>query len=238
MESRLKSKPFFFSLEGPDGSGKTTTLNMLRATGEYSDESVLFLEKKSNVAANDYPSTHLAALRDLIWNHPSDAPVHLLGEMHWMHLQAAWFHTVSYSRIHPALAAGKSVFADGWYYKFLARVALTPSLDHDRVAGFFNDVIEPECVVLLDADPQLTSARKRTFTEIEGGNLQGNLEVSRQTFQYHQRALRAKLLEMADLRGWHVLPATGQSGEQVCAQVLEVLAKWKRGRSGLLQPSP
>jgi thymidylate kinase len=237
MESRLNSKPFFFSLEGTDGTGKTTTLNMLRDAGGFSDEPVLFLEKKSNVPAHDYPSTHLAALRDLIWNHPGDAPVHLLSEMHWMHLQAAWFHATSYSRIRPAIAAGTSVFADGWYYKFLARVALAPTLDYDRVAGFFDGVTEPDCVILLDADPELTSTRKRTFTEIEGGNLQGDMKASRQTFQQHQRALREKLLEMADLRGWHVLPVAEQTREQVCTQVLEVLAEWKRGRSGTLQPS-
>ncbi|MZD56784.1 hypothetical protein [Streptomyces sp. SID5606] len=234
----MKSRPFFFSLEGTDGSGKTTTLNMLRDTEAYSDEPVLFWEKKSNAPVNDYPSTHLAALRDLIWNHPGDAPVHLLSEMHWMHLQAAWFHAVSHSRIRPALDAGTTVFADGWYYKFLARVALAPSLDFDRVAGFFDSVIEPDCVILLDADPELTATRKRTFTEIEGGNLQGNMEVSRQTFQHHQRELRANLLEMADLRGWHVLPVAEQTREQVCAQVLDVLAEWKRGRNLTLQPSP
>jgi thymidylate kinase len=236
MEDRLKDKPFFFSLEGADGSGKTTTLNMLRDTGVYFDRPVLFLEKKSNVPANDYPSTHLAGLRNLIWNHPRDAPVHLLSEMHWMHLQAAWFHAMSYSRIRPALAADTTVFADGWYYKLLARVALAPSLDYDRVAGLYDGVIEPDFVILLDADPELTSTRKNTFTEIEGGNLQGNMKVSRQTFLDHQRALRKNLLEMAGLRGWYVLPVAEQSREQVCAQVLEVLAEWKRGRSETLQP--
>jgi dTMP kinase len=234
----MKSVPFFFSLEGIDGSGKTTTLQMLRGTGWHSDQAVLFLEKKSDVPASDYPSTHHAALRDLIWNHPADAPIHLLGEMHWMHLQAAWFHTMSFSRIRPALAAGTTVIADGWYYKFLARVALVSSLKYDQIAGFFDGVIEPDCVVLLDADPELTSTRRRTFTRVEGGNVHRDMEVSRQTFQHHQRALRAKLLEVADVRGWHVLPVAEQPREQVCAQVLEVLSERERGLSSTLRPAP
>lgn len=79
--------------------------------------------------------------------------------------------------------------------------------------------------------------RKRTFTEIEGGNLQGDLGVSRATFQRHQQALREQLRAVADARGWRVLPVTGLSREQVCARVVEELTEWKRRRSDSLQPS-
>jgi dTMP kinase len=233
----LNSKPFFFSFAGTDGCGKTTTLNMLRSMGGHSDEPVLYLDKQSVAEDDGYVSSHLTALCDLVWGHPSDSPVHLLGEMHWMHLQAAWFHTVSHSRVRPAMSAGKSVFVDGWYHKLLARVAMAPTLDRDRVAGFLDGVMEPDFVILLDVDTQLTMERKETFSQIEGGNLQGTLRASRQSFQHHQRALREELLSMADQRGWHVLPVTGQSRDQVCAHVLDALADWKRGRSALLQPT-
>jgi len=229
-------RPFFFSLAGTDGTGKTTTLNLLRDAASEFDEPTLFLEKKEVLPVTDYADLHLAALRDLIWEHPKAAPVHLLGEMHWMHLQAAWFHAVSHFQVRPALAAGTSVFVDGWHHKFLARVALAPSLDYTKVAGFFDGVAEPDCVVLLDADPILTASRKSTFTEIEGGNFQGEQRATRQTFQHHQSALREKLLETAATRGWTEISVAHKSKEDVCAEVLNALADWKSRSGSALQP--
>ena len=230
----MTSDPFFFSLAGTDGSGKTTTLNMLSSETDRTDEPVLYLDKGSIAEGDSYVSSHLAALRDLVWGHPKNAPVHLVGEMHWMHLQAAWFHSVSHSRVRPALAEGRSVFTDGWYFKFMARVSLAPTLDEDRIAGYFDDVAEPDFVILLDVDPELTARRKRTFTEIEGGNFTGDLKVSQQTFYRHQHALRDKLLEMAQVKGWHVLPITDQTKEDVRVQVLAAIAEWKQQRPAAL----
>lgn len=225
--AHMNDRPLFVALAGPDGSGKTTTLNMLRKVSRDHDEPILFLEKKAILGNTGYASAHLATLRDLIWDHPKDAPVHLLGEMHWMHLQAAWFHAVSHYVIRPALAAGTTVITDGWHHKFLARVSLAPSLDHQEIAGFFDGVAEPDCVILLDADPALTASRKRSFTEIEGGNFRGDSKATQQTFQSHQGALRQKLLEAAARQGWSVLPVAEKSKEDVYAEVLAILAEWK-----------
>lgn len=224
----MNDRPLFISLAGVDGSGKTTTLDMLRKAPGHLGDSVLFLDKVASVGKAGYAHAHLSGLRELIWGHPKDAPVHLLGEMHWMHLQAAWFHAVTHCVIRPALDAGTTIVADGWYHKFLARVALVPSLDYQRVAAFFQGVAEPDCVVLLDADPTLTASRKPSFTEIEGGNFQGDEKATRRTFQRHQSALRAKFLEEAALLGWPVLPVAGKSKDDICAEVLDVLSELKR----------
>lgn len=144
-----------------------------------------------------------------------------------MHLQAAWFQAISHNRVLPSLAQGRSVYTDGWYHKFLARVALAPALDYERVAGFFQDVVEPDCVILLDAEPETTVARKTSFTEIEGGNFDGRSKATQETFARHQAALREKLLEMADAAGWVKISVAGKSEAEVWAAVVEALEHWR-----------
>ena len=227
----MQDRPYFFTLAGTDGSGKTTTLKLLRDSSDSLGRPVVFLDKKDSVGTECYADSHLASLRDLIWGHPKDAPVHLLGEMHWMHLQAAWFHALGHYRIRPTLKSGKSVFMDGWHHKFLARVDLAPSLDYRQVSGFFEGVVEPDCVVLLDVEPEVALARKRSFTEVEGGNFRGESRATWESFVDHQGALREKLRQMASLRNWPVVSVAHKSKEQVCSEVLDAIAKWERDYS-------
>lgn len=232
----MTKQPYFFSLAGIDGSGKTTTMSLLRQTQSLDGGAVEFIDKGSLGGESDsYVDSHQRALRDLIWGHPLDSPVHRLGEMHWMHLQAAWFHTLSFSRVLPALSAGRSVVTDGWTHKLLARVSMVPTLDDGRVASLFDGVAEPDCTILLDVDPSAASKRRPSFSEIEGGNLRGGMRASRQSFETHQRALRDKLLEMAERRNWTVLRVEDQSKSEVSEQVANLLAAWGSERLDLAE---
>ena len=218
-------------LEGIDGAGKTTAATALTALlcGQGVPATVI---DRGYRFPSSYVDGHLAGLRRLIWEHPPGDPYLQLGDLHWVHLQAAWYLAVQRCAVAPLLAAGRVVVVDTWANKFLAKLALRPGVDLDRVRSSFRDLRAPDLVVRIHIDPQVAAARKPVITASEAGNHDGVVRGRSQFIDYQHR-LAAVLDAMGERAGWQVLDGTALTVALTAAALAAVL----RDRFPQLWPS-
>lgn len=223
----------FVCLEGIDGAGKTTAV---AAVGELLRDrgvAVATVNRNALRCSSSYVDRHLVRLRRLIWEHSPGDPYLELGDLHWVHLQAAWYLAVGRCVITPLLEAGKLVLTDTWAHKFLAKVAMRPTVDFDRVQTAFADVLQPDLVIRLHLDPEVAAARKPVIAASEAGNHEGRLPLTPDGFVAYQRRLARTLDEFAEARGWVTVDVNRLSVPQV-AQLLAALVR--RQMSPMLAP--
>nr|WP_230416527.1 hypothetical protein [Micromonospora tarapacensis] len=215
-------------LEGIDGAGKTTAAAALGRRLRERGVSAVTVDRTAANFSSAYVEGHLARLRALIWDHPPGDPYLELGDLHWVHLQAAWYLAVGRCVVEPLLDAGTLVLTDTWTHKFLAKLALRPTVDFDRARSIFADVLRPDLVIRLDIDPVVAAARKPVITASEAGNHEGPVELTSAGFVAYQQRLAGVLDEFGDAAGWLTLDVTTLSVDQVAAaladMVLEPLA--------------
>jgi thymidylate kinase len=156
----------FVAVEGIDGAGKTTAAwaaaDALRSRGRHA----VAVVRGDGAWSSAYLAGHMAALRELIWGEPPDAPYLDLGDEHWVHLQAAWYAAFARCVVMPAVAEGAIVLADTWGYKFLAKLALRPParVSFEAAWNMFQGILRPDVVVHLHADAAVAAARKPSFS--------------------------------------------------------------------------
>ncbi|MGH8897375.1 MAG: dTMP kinase [Egibacteraceae bacterium] len=177
-EQEAARRGHFVCLEGIDGAGKTTAIAAAGEVLRRRGSSVACFDKKDAGFSSVYVERHMAALRDIIWGHPPDDPYLELGDLHWVHLQAAWYSALAKCKAIPLLQAGCLVLTDTWTHKFLAKLAMRESVDFDHVRSAFSHLIRPDLVILLRIDPQVAAARKTSFAVSEAGNHEGAVELS------------------------------------------------------------
>ena len=215
----------FVALEGIDGAGKTSALRSaaehLRARGY----AVTAFPKQHPPVEDPYVRRHLDALRSLIWEHPDDDPYYRLGQYHWVHLVASWFHAVHECVVRPMRERGELVLVDNWIHKGLARLRLNESVDYDQVEGYFTAAGEPDLVILLDISPEVAASRKASFTAIEAGNLHAHIGINQTNFIRYQQRLRRELHWFAARDGWPVVPASEATVEEIGSAVADAVAE-------------
>jgi len=166
----------------------------------------------------------MAALRDLTWGEPPDAPYLDLGDEHWVHLQAAWYAAFARCVVMPAVAEGAIVLADTWGYKFLAKLALRPParVSFDAAWKVFQSILRPDVVVHLHADPAVAAARKPAFSGSETGNREGVPELSAAAFTDYQGDLAEVLESFAGKGGWVCVDASSLGVAEAGSAVADI----------------
>jgi thymidylate kinase len=177
----------------------------------------------------------MAALQDLIWGEPPDAPYLDLGDEHWVHLQAAWYAAFARCVVTPAIAEGAIALADTWGYKFLAKLALRPlaRVNFDAAWNVFQKILQPDVVVHLHADPAVAAARKRTFSRSETGNREEVPDLSAAGFTEYQRTLAEVLESFAGKERWVCVDASCLDAAQTGSVVADIAEHYFHATGGV-----
>jgi thymidylate kinase len=209
-------------VEGIDGAGKTTAV---RALGEFlrRDGAPAFvLDKATCTFTSGYVDRHMGDLRDLIWQHPPDDPFLEMGDLHWVHLQAAWYAGVAKCLVGPLLAAGRLILTDTWTHKYLAKLSMRP-VDFGYVRSFFLELPRPHVVIGLRIDPAEAAARKDEIKITEAGDHEEDVARTKDAFVAYQSRLAAALEEMGEREGWRWLDVGGKSIAEVAGSMAEIV---------------
>lgn len=215
------------AIEGIDGAGKSTVAgDVVAIVAELGRRAVLLDRNTACEAMDGYHAEHLGRLRELIWEYPPTARTSDLGFWHWAHLLSSWFHAVDHTVVRPALRDGAYVVADSWYYKFVARFALT--VDLAQATDLFRGVSRPDLVVLLAAEPELCVDRRRDLRTTEMGEWQ-NLGAGRDAFVEYQGRVRSVYARLAAAGSWEVVASTDRSTvtAQLRRRLLEASESWR-----------
>ena len=194
----------FITLEGPDGSGKTTQARLLAEwLREQGYEVVLTREP----GGTDIGDQIRAVLHDP-YNTAMDARTEIL-----LYSASRAQHVAQ--RIRPALAAGKIVISDRYADSTLAYQGYGRGLDLktlQAITAFATGGLTPDLTLYLDVAPQEGLQRRRL-----GGEEWNRLDAER--LEFHQQ-VRDGYLELAGLalERWVVIDAT-RSVEEVQAEI-------------------
>ena len=223
----IRPRGRLIAIEGIDGAGKSTVAgDVVAMVAELGRNAVLLDRNTACAAAAGYHADHLGRLRELIWEYPATARTSELGFWHWAHLLASWFHAVDHTVVRPALEGGAYVVADSWYFKFVARFALT--VDLAQATELFRGISRPDLVVLLTADPELCADRRRDLRTTEMGEWQ-NLDGGRDAFVEYQGRVRSVYARLASAGAWEVVASTDRStvAAQLRRRLLEASESWR-----------
>ncbi len=213
----------FVTFEGIDGSGKSTTARRLTERLRSRGIAVTYVEHNSHDLGHPAVSAYTAELLAMK-RRTHTFEFGILGEVHWALIRASYYALVDRFVVQPAVARGDIAIADGWYYKFLARLQTDGTgADFGWLRTVLGTMRAPDVVLLLDTPPELAAARKRAFNNSEFGitPAQGN---QRAVFAAYQRRVRHRLLSMADTHGWHRIDSTGESPDEIATRALDRLA--------------
>lgn len=205
----------FVTLEGPDGSGKTTQAHLLARWLQEQDHPVVLVREPGGTAIGE-------RIRDVLHD-----PIHT-GMAPWaeVFLYCAARAQLVAEVIRPALAAGQTVLCDRYADSTLAYQGYGRGLDLEAlrmVLHLATGGLVPDLTFCLDIAPEEGLARRRT-----GGGEWNRLD--RETVEFHRR-VRAGYLELAsrEPQRWIVVDAA-RPVETVQADLRTLLqARWTRG---------
>jgi thymidylate kinase len=215
----------FFSIEGGDGAGKTTTIKLVH-------KALIRAGRRSRLVHPNYPLCEEPHARRFFASMlpPLRTPRHILTPPQWVQLTTVWFSAVEAHVIRPALAAGEIVLADTWFDKRLAHFSLQGPdvLDQARRCAAAVRLGRPTLTCLLDVDPVVAADRKSHFSYAETGNLEMPREQTRENFIAYQCRLRVALQAAAKAEDWLVISSDASTPGQAVQRILSALDahKW------------
>ena len=214
----------FLCLEGIDGAGKSSVAAELGVRLRRSGHDVQVMTHNAVTTQLPFADTYLSGLRAL-WQASLGQPFQQLGDLHWVLVKASYYAVVDHCVIRPARADGRTGLADGWFYKFAARIASNETMSGPvtEIVGRFAGITPPDRVFLLDVDPRLAASRREDFTAGELGPRRAAGADQVQTFVAYQTAVRGHLRTLATQLGWQVLAAPFVSAEHTAERVMSLL---------------
>jgi dTMP kinase len=210
----------FIAFEGNDGSGKSTTAKLVADRLRDEGHDIFFLDKNCPTFQSGYAAYHMGKIREILWDYDNDAPLEVLGDRHWIDLIAAWFHGLENCVVMPQLERGRTVIADGWVAKYLARFLLKDRETAECANAVFSNVMVPDAVIFLDVEPQIAFDRKTSTKRSERGELERASKTSN-TFVDYQNSVREKLLSIAD-DSWTYIETSFLNVEGVSSRATDV----------------
>lgn len=215
----------FITFEGMDGAGKSSTSVQVAERLAVCGHRVRHIDKKGIGLEDPYLVRHAEAVRTLIWGYPSTAPIGKLGDGHWLHLMASWFHLLDDTVVKPALASGQIVVVDSWIGKFMARFALKSPTRDEQARAAFAGLSVPDLTVFLDVEPVVAAGRKREFTIAECGNIDGLVGANAGNFIAYQSRVRSALSAFAAEWNWSRIDTTHRPQDDVVSLAVEILER-------------
>lgn len=207
----------FITLEGIEGSGKTTQIDRLATFFEKSGAECVTTRQPGGTVIGEN-------IRSILLN-PSN---HSLQPMTELLLYLADRAQHINEIIRPALSAGKTVICDRYFdatvvYQGFARgLSVELLLDLHRILF---DNLKPDATLLLDLSPQL--GLERAWRQLNSGQRVGReSRFENEALAFHEK-VRAGYLELARLepQRFHIIDAT-QSPDQVFAEICKTLSSF------------
>jgi len=205
----------FITLEGPDGSGKTTQIRLLHDALVTANYDVVLTREPGGTPIGDQIRQ---VLHDLTNQEMAPTAEILLYSASRAQLVA--------EVIKPALAAGRIVLCDRYADSTMAYQGYGRGLDLvalDAITKFATTGLKPDLTLLLDVDPQTGLERRKV------GDGEWN-RMDQQTLDFHRRTREGYLaLAAAEPERWVRVEATG-TVEQVAAAVWQIASQALQAR--------
>lgn len=213
---------FFLAFEGLDGAGKTTISNLVyeKLKKRMNNNDLLFIDKKNPPKKSNYIEYHSSNIRDILWDYPENAPMHELGDMHWLYLLSSWFHLLDYTQIKPGLDSGKNIILESWCYKYLVRYRMKSDYMFEAMQAAFFNLTNPFPVIYLDIDPKIAAERKNTFGISESGGMDGLKGNSKENFIIYQNTLREIYFDFAKKGNWKIINVSNRTIDSIADEVV------------------
>lgn len=158
-------KGYFLTLEGPDGSGKSTVAErLLKELNGLGYEVVLTREPGGTEIGED--------IREILLSNRNSE---MYSRTEALLYAASRAQHVS-EKIRPAIEAGKIVISDRFVYSSLAYQGIARGLGVNEVMGineFAMDKMYPDRVIFFDISPEITLKRKTIGRELDRLEMEG-----------------------------------------------------------------
>jgi dTMP kinase len=204
----------FITLEGPDGSGKTTQIRLLHDALVAAGYDVLLTREPGGTAIGDQIR---AVVHDVI-------NVELVPTAEILLYSASRAQLVA-QVIRPALAAGKIVLCDRYADSTMAYQGYGRGLDLEALSAitrFATGGLKPDLTVLLDLEPEVGLSRR----QVGGDELN---RMDRQELDFYQRMRQGYItLAAEEPERWIRVDASGPVEEVARAIKAAVIAKLNR----------
>lgn len=191
-------KSLFISLEGPDGSGKTTQIDLLAEHLRGLGQDVLITREPGGTPIGDQIRTVLHDIRNIEMT--SETEFLLYSASRAQHVRQV---------IQPHLARGGTVLCDRFADSSRAYQGYGRELELDEICGitqFATGGLAPDLTVYLDLAVELGIERKQSAHAAQAGEWN---RLDQQTLDFHRR-VRQGYLKMAEAEPdrWLVVDAT------------------------------
>ena len=156
----------FITIEGPDGSGKSTIIKQLRKHYSRKNVDILFTREPGGTQIGE-------EIRDIILNKKNTR----LGKEAEALLYAASRAQHIHELIEPTLKAGKNIISDRFLLSSLAYQGVGRDLGVEKVREineFGLKGIEPDLILFFYIDPETTLKRKFRHSKEDRLELEGN----------------------------------------------------------------